>query len=172
MKPALPRNLTVGQVRHTVRLLPREEWRRLGEDQRAAIDALAVHIHWRARQQHHPAFDEDDETFLTVGCMRELLPVVGARKTGDRVAAAAILLPTELRADRGHGPGENAAPASRPWRNGQPFQRWSREAALERAAPSLLGSSYWWRVFRIPALTKPATLFLPRPPTPVPPAAL
>ena len=90
MKPTLPPNVTAGQVRHTVGLLPWEEWRRLGEDQRAAVDALSVHIHWRARQQRHPAFDEGDLTFLSVGWVRELLRVAGARKTGARVAAAAI----------------------------------------------------------------------------------
>ena len=162
MKPTLPPNVTVGQVRRTVGLTTPEEWRTLSEDQRAAVDALSVHVHWRARQQRHPAFDGDDETFLTVGWMRGLLRVVGARKTSDRVAAAAIgyLESSGLIVDTGRV----KTPRRRP-DNGEtvePFQRWGRETMVERAAPSLLGRSYWWRVFRVPALTKAREAVLPK----------
>lgn len=154
MAPTIPRNLTVGQIRRTIGLVTPEEFRRLDEDQRAAVDALSVHVHWRARQRHHPAFDEADKTFLTVGWMRELLRVVGARKTGARVAAAAIgyLKATGLIEDTGRA----KTPRRRPDGGGtvEPFQRHGRERVLEQAAPSLLQGSPWWRVFRVPALTK------------------
>ena len=121
-----------------------------------------MHVHWRARQQRHPAFDGDDETFLTVGWMRGLLRVAGARKTSDRVAAAAIgyLESSGLIVDTGRV----KTPRRRP-DNGEtvePFQRWGRETMVERAAPSLLGRSYWWRVFRVPALTKAREAVLPK----------
>jgi hypothetical protein len=86
--------------------------------------------------------------------MRGLLRVAGARKTGARVAAAAIgyLESSGLIEDTGRV----KTPRRRSDHGGtvEPFQRKGRETVLERAAPSLLGRSYWWRVFRVPALAK------------------
>lgn len=153
MSPTIPRNLRIGQIRRTIGLVTPDEFSRLGEDQRAAVDALSLHIRWRARQRRHPAF-EGDETIVTVGWMRKLLRVAGARKTGARAAAAAIarLEGSGLMVDTG----KVMTPARQP--SGYPTvgasRREGREAVLERAAASLLGHSYWWRVFRVPALTR------------------
>jgi hypothetical protein len=151
--PTIPRNLTPGQIRYTIALVTPEEYRQLGEDERAAVNAFSLHLHWRTRQQRFPAF-EGNETFLTVPWMRLLLRAVGARKTGSRAAAAAITWLEEA------GLIEDTGRTMKPRRQPQnaemvePFGRQGREVELERRAPSLLGRCYWWRVFRIPALTR------------------
>jgi hypothetical protein len=152
--PTIPHNLTVGQIRYTIGLVSPEEYRRLGEDERAAVSAFSLHLHWRTRQQRFPAFEGGDETILTVGWMRRLLRAVGARKTGSRAAAAAItwLEKSGLVEDTG----QTMKPRRRP-QNAElvePFGRQGREVELERRAQSLLGRCYWWRVFRVPALAR------------------
>jgi hypothetical protein len=88
--PELPRNISPGQLRRTVGLLPADEWRGLDEDGHAAVDALSLHIWARARQNEHSPFEGEDCVFLTVRWMQGLLRTVGARKTGEKAAAAAI----------------------------------------------------------------------------------
>ena len=48
---------------------------------------------------------------------------------------------------------------------GQPlerFGRYGRERELEQAASTVRGRSSWWRVFRVPALTRVRDAVLPR----------
>jgi hypothetical protein len=44
LSPELPRNIKLGQIRRTVGLLSHEAWHRLGEEERAAVDALSLHV--------------------------------------------------------------------------------------------------------------------------------
>jgi hypothetical protein len=90
VSPELPRNVKLGQVRRSVALLAPEEWRTLDDDTRAAVDALSLHIWARSRQEEHPAFEGEDCVFLTMRWMQRLLRAAGARKTGEKAAAAAI----------------------------------------------------------------------------------
>jgi hypothetical protein len=90
LSPELPRNIKLGQIRRTVGLLTPEDCRRLDEDERAAVDAFNLHVWFRARQTGHSAFEREDCVFLTVGWMQNLLRAVGARKAGEKTAAAAI----------------------------------------------------------------------------------
>ena len=55
----LPANIRVGQVRRTVTIVSPEEWRSLTGDERAAADALALHVWWRCRQKQHPALEDE-----------------------------------------------------------------------------------------------------------------
>lgn len=67
----LPANIRVGQVRRTVTIVSPEEWRSLTGDERAAADALALHVWWRCRQKQHPALEGRDCVFLSAmfnGC--------------------------------------------------------------------------------------------------------
>ena len=82
MSPELPRNIKLGQIRRTIGLLTPEEWRRLDEDGRAAVDALSLHIWWRARQEENEAFEEEDCVFLTVPWMRGAPAGGGGAKDG------------------------------------------------------------------------------------------
>jgi hypothetical protein len=54
-----------------------------------AVDALSWQIVWRCRQDRHSALEGEDCIFLTVHVQR-LLRAIGARKTGEKGAAAAI----------------------------------------------------------------------------------
>ena len=82
MAPEIPRNLKVGQIRRTIGLLPPEEWRGLDDDGRAAVDALSLHIWWRARQEEHEAFEDEQCVFLTVSWMQRLFEDGGSAKHG------------------------------------------------------------------------------------------
>jgi hypothetical protein len=157
VSPELPRNVKLGQVRRSVALHAPEEWRGLDEDGRAAVDALSLHIWWRARQDEHEAFEgeEDDCVFLTVPWMQGLLRAVGARKTGEKAAAGAIALLKE----RGHI--EDTGKTKKPRRSSERIARAekfqtagpvAREGGKDAQPTSL--HSYWWRVFRVPALAR------------------
>jgi hypothetical protein len=54
-----------------------------------AVDALSWQIVWRCRQDRHSALEGEDCIFLTVHVQR-LLRGIGALKTGEKGAAAAI----------------------------------------------------------------------------------
>jgi hypothetical protein len=90
MSPELPRNLKLGQVRRTAGIVTRSEWNQLSHDEQAAVDALSWQIVWRCRQKRHPALEGDDCIFLTVRHVQRLLRAIGAAKTGEKAAAAAI----------------------------------------------------------------------------------
>ena len=157
MSPELPRNIKLGQIRRTIGLLTPEEWRRLDEDGRAAVDALSLHVWWRARQDEHEAFEgeENDCVFLTVPWMQGLLRAVGARKTGEKAAGGAIAFLKQ----RGHI--EDTGKTKKPRRSSERVARAEKfqtagQVALEGgkdAQPTSL-HSYWWRVFRVPVLTR------------------
>ena len=140
MSPELPRNIKLGQIRRTIGLVSPAKWRGIKEDERAAVDALSLHSWWRARQEEHEAFEgeEDDCVFLTVPWMQGLLRAVGARKTGEKSAAAAIALLKE----RGHI--EDTGKTKKPRRSSErvaraeTFQtpaRWPWKAGRTRSRP-------------------------------------
>jgi hypothetical protein len=155
MAPSLPRNIALGQVRRTIGLLPMDEWSELDEDGRAAVDALSLQLWLRAWQKEHPAFEDGDCIFLTVGWMHGLLRMVGARKTGEKAAATAIarleqlgLLVDTGRTKKPRRSAEHIARAEK-------FQRRADVAheGGKEAQPSA-SRSYWWRVFVVPALAR------------------
>jgi hypothetical protein len=90
VSPELPRNLKLGQVRRTAGIVTQSEWSKLSRDEQDAVDALSWQIVWRCRQKRHPALEGEDCIFLTVRHVQRLLRAVGARKTGEKAAAAAI----------------------------------------------------------------------------------
>jgi hypothetical protein len=145
-------------VRRTIGLLSPDEWRGLEEDGRAAVDALSLHVWWRARQDEHEAFEgeEDDCVFLTVPWMQGLLRAVGARKTGEKAAAGAIFFLVEQR-----GLIVDTGKTKKPRRNSESIARAEKFQTAgpvageggKDAQPTSL-RSYWWRVFHVPALAR------------------
>jgi hypothetical protein len=155
MAARLPPNIKVAQLRRTVDLLTPDEWRGLSEDARAAVDALSLHIWFRCRQTEHSAFEGEDSVFLTVRWMQRLLRTVEARKTGEKAAAAAISLLEQrgLIVDTGktkkpRRPAEGIARAEKFQTSGPIGPEGGKQGQ-----PSHF-HSYWWRVFRVPALTR------------------
>jgi hypothetical protein len=160
LPPELPPNIKLGQIRCTIGLLAPEEWRRLDEDGRAAVDALSLHVWWRARQDEHEAFEgeEDDCVFLTVPWMQGLLRAVGARKTGEKTAAAAIAFLKQRGLIVDTGKTKKPRRSSERVAKAEKFQAAgpvAREGGKDAQPTSL--RSYWWRVFRVPALTRART---------------
>jgi hypothetical protein len=142
-------------IRRAIRLLPPAEWRTLDDDERDAVVALSLHIWARSRQTKNAAFEGRDCIFLTVSWMQRLLRSVGARKRGEKAAAAAIsfLERRELIVDTGETkkprrPGGSVAQAEKFQKRGEIVHQGGKEAQ-----PSSF-RSYWWRVFRVPALTR------------------
>src|SRR5512133_24965 len=88
--PAIPKNLKLGQIRRTAGIVAQEDWSKLNRDEQDAVDALSWHVVWRCRQKRHPALEGEDCIFLTVRHVRRLLRAIGARRTGEKAAAAAI----------------------------------------------------------------------------------
>jgi hypothetical protein len=160
MAPALPRNVTLGQVRRRIRLPPTEKWGELDEDRQAAVDALSLHIWFRARQEAHPAFEDEDCIFLTARWMQGLLRGVGARKTGEKAAAAAIASLEQL------GLIVDTGRTKKPRRNAERIARAEKFQKLgsvvheggKEAQPSPL-SSFWWPVCFVPALARVRAAF-------------
>jgi hypothetical protein len=166
LPPELPPNIKLGQIRCTIGLLAPEEWRRLDEDGRAAVDALSLHVWWRARQDEHEAFEgeEDDCVFLTVPWMQGLLRAVGARKTGEKTAAAAIAFLKQRGLIVDTGKTKKPRRSSERVAKAEKFQAAgpvAREGGKDAQPTSL--RSYWWRVFRVPALTRARRPFLQAP---------
>jgi hypothetical protein len=154
----LPRNIKLGQVRRTVALLSPEEWRALDEDGRAAIDALRLHIWFRAMQKEHAAFEDDDCVFLAVSWVQQLLQAGGARKTGAKAAAAAIAFLEERRLMVDTGKTKKPRRSSKRIARAETFQKTgavAREGGKEAQPTSQ--RSYWWRVFHVPALARVRT---------------
>jgi hypothetical protein len=117
--------------------------------------ALSLHIWARSRQTKNAAFEGRDCIFLTVSWMQQLLRGVEARKRGKKAAAAAIffLERSELIVDTGETkkprrPGGSVARAEKFQKRGEIVHQGGKEAQ-----PSSF-RSYWWRVFRVPALTR------------------
>jgi hypothetical protein len=90
LRPELPQNLKLGQVRRTAGIVTQREWSSLTRDEQDAVDTLSWQIVWRCRQKRHPALEGDDCIFLTVRHVQRLLRAIGAAKTGEKTASAAI----------------------------------------------------------------------------------
>jgi hypothetical protein len=133
--PELPRNLKLGQVRRTAGVLTQREWGTLSRDEQDAVDALSWQIVWRCRQKRHPALEGDDCIFLTVRHVQRLLRAIGAAKTGEKAAVAAIA------AMQSKGWIEDTGRTKKPRRG---------EQAVEGGKDSQpdIQHAYWWRVFR------------------------
>jgi hypothetical protein len=155
VSPELPRNIRAGQLRRTVGLLSTDEWRGLDEDGRAAVDALSLHIWARGRQNEHSPFEGEDCVFLTVRWMQGLLRTVGARKTGEKAAAAAISFLEQRGLIVDTGKTKKPRRAAESIARAERFQKGSAIAdeGGKEGQPSHF-HSYWWRVFRVPALTR------------------
>jgi hypothetical protein len=140
--PELPPNIKLGQVRRTVGIVTPAEWSSLTRDERDAADALALHVWFRCRQKRHPALEGEDCVFLTDGWVQALLRVVGARKTGEKAAAAAVAIM------QARGWMEDTGETKKP-------RRTERSEVVRE-------HSYWWRVFRVPAISRAVAHFFPQ----------
>jgi len=148
--PRLPRNVKIGQVRRTVEIVSSADWNKLSKDERAAADALALHVWWRCRQSEHPAFEGTDCVFLTDRYVQRLLRAVGASKTGEKAAAAAIkimqahgwMVDTGGRRSRADRRKASTGPSG-----SREEARFSLEGGKD-AQPTF--RSFWWRIFRVP----------------------
>jgi hypothetical protein len=163
VSPELPRNVRLGQLRRTVSLLSRDEWRTLSDDDQAAVDALSLHLWFRGRQTDHPAFEGQDCIFLTVRWMQELLRGIGARKTGEKAARAAIGFLEQGGLIMDTGRTKKPRRAEDRLARAKEFQT-RGDVAYEGgkdAQPAPL-RSYWWRVYRVPALTRVLAALNPR----------
>jgi hypothetical protein len=139
-----------------VSLLPRHEVKRLPPDERAAVEMLEAHL-WHRQHTDHPALellpDGTLGVFLTIGHVQKLLRQIGAHKHGEDYAAAVLNehLPrlgliehtTRVKKPRVEPSrfGKNTDPRSEGGRGAQPDEQ----------------HSYWWRVFRLPTLTRYVT---------------
>jgi hypothetical protein len=141
LRPELPQNLTLGQIRHTAGIVTQSEWRSLTRDEQDAVDALSWQIVWRCRQKRHPALEGEDCIFLTVRHVQRLLRAIGARKTGEKAAAAAIATM------QARGWIEDTGRTKKPQRG---------EESVEGGKDSQpdIQHAYWWRVFRVPAISQ------------------
>jgi hypothetical protein len=155
VSPELPPNIKLGQLRRAVGLLPSDEWRGLDESEREAVDALRLHIWLRGRQTEHPALEGEDCVFLTVRWVQALLRATGARRTGEKAAAAAISFLEERGLIVDTGTTKKPRRAAGSIARAEKFQKRGAIAheGGKETQPSLQ-RSYCWRVFRVPALTK------------------
>jgi hypothetical protein len=90
-----PPNIKPWQLLRSYRLT--DAWKRAGSgEERAAVLALALHLHFREHQQSdHPAYEDGKEIILTNKWMRGLLREVGAENRGEKAARRAIRFLTE-----------------------------------------------------------------------------
>jgi hypothetical protein len=135
----------------------------LPEDQRVAVDVLEVHLWQRGQRRKNPAFevlpDGTAGVFLTTGHVRKILHQIRARKKGEKFAAQIIntILP-------GLGLIEDTGLTKKPRTRPHPHQNESHsqngtdvtEEGGRHSQPATL-HSYWYRVFRLPTLTKMLT---------------
>jgi hypothetical protein len=139
--PELPRNLKLGQVRHTAGIVTQREWSSLTRDEQDAVDALSWHVVWRCRQKRHPALEGEDSIFLTVKHVQRLLRAIGARKTGEKAAAGAIATM------QAKGWIEDTGQTKKPRRGEQSIEGGKDSQPTNQR-------SYWWRVFRVAAISQ------------------
>jgi hypothetical protein len=135
----LPQNLKLGQVRRTAGVVTQSEWDRLSRDEQDAVDALSWQIVWRCRQKRHPALEGEDCIFLTVRHVQRLLRAIGACKTGEKAAAAAIAIM------QAKGWIEDTGRTKKP-------QRAADLVEGGKDSQPDLQHAYWWRIFRVPAI--------------------
>lgn len=153
--PEPPHNIKPWQLLRSYRLAC--DWKRAqtGEE-RDAVLAFALHLHFRERQQsEHPAYEDGNETILTVKWMKTLLGEIGAHKRGEKAAwrAIAFLCESDVLEDTGRvmKPKRSVQAVAR----AEKFQRMNGKrgssVATEggRTAQPTRFRSYWWRVFRV-----------------------
>jgi hypothetical protein len=152
----LPRNIKRGQLRKIAGLVDEERWKKLDEEGRDALDALSLLIYLRVihKDDHEPFGDEKNCLPLSNDCMRALLRALGARKKGERAARLAI-----NRLKQGGAivdTGKVLKPKRQPQVSIKEERAARRRDFLEGKTRSVLPQehSYWWRVFRVPALTR------------------
>jgi hypothetical protein len=140
-----------------VSLLPRHEVEALSPDERYAVEALEHHL-WLRHQRtaltgrDDPALEvlEDGSgvgVFLTIGHVQTLLRRIGSPKTGEDYAAVTInkILPNlGLLA---------ATPFVKKPRARRAHPGVQRDSGGRHAQPGQ-ASSYWWRIFRLPTLSR------------------
>jgi hypothetical protein len=165
VSPQLPPNIKLGQLRKRYAIVDVETRTR---DERDVVDAFLFHLYLR-EQGEYSAFEDDLCVFLSNGWMRGLLRAIGARKKGWKAAAKAI---AELgRLGVIEDTGRVKKPARSPERvlRAKHFQPRPREGGEKDvsseggydAQPTSM-RSYWWRVFRVPALAHARERFSPQ----------
>jgi hypothetical protein len=148
-----PEPVRLRELRRRVSLIPPDEWRSLNAGEKAAGNALTLHLYQRCRQKQHPALEGDDRIFLTRSHVQRLLKATSASNTGEKAAAAAI----KTMQQRGwiEDTGETKKPR-RPPESVARAVRFNGPTPLEggRDSQPTLQHAYWWRVFRVPAITQ------------------
>jgi hypothetical protein len=143
-------------VTSRISLLPRHEVDALKHDERAAVEFLEHHLWLRHHREALTGRDDaplevlDDGTvgvFLTIGYVQTLLRDMGADKIGEDHAATVIntILP---RLGLLQATGYVKKPRVRRAHPGE-----QREEGGRHAQPST-SRAYWWRIFRLPTLTR------------------
>lgn len=142
----------IRRLRRTIGIIT-EEWGQLTRDEKDAANAVTLHIWWRVHTKRFPAFDRD-ETFLTNGHVQRLLKAVNATNTGEKAARTALATMQERGwiIDTGRTKKPRRSPAS--IERAERYIGGDIQAEGGRYAQSSIQRSYWWRVFRVPALTK------------------
>jgi hypothetical protein len=138
-------------TRGRITLLAAHEVAALPKDWQVAVAAFELHLWDRYQQAEHPPLEVLDDggvgVFLTVGHMQALLRRSGSRKTGEKFAAEIIntILPTL-------GLIENTDVVKKP-RVAKPVPQ-SQAVEGGRHAQPTEQRAFWWRVFKVPALSK------------------
>jgi len=162
--PEPPHNIKPWQLPRSYRLAC--DWKRAqtGEE-RDAVLAFALHLHFRERQQsEHPAYEDGNETFLTVKWMKTLLGEIGAHKRGEKAARRAIAFLCESGVLEDTGRVMKTKRSAQAIARAEKFQRMNGKCGGSIATeggrtgqPTRL-HSYWWRVFRVSERVLPSAL--------------
>jgi hypothetical protein len=152
--PDDPEPVGLRKLRRRVNLIPPEEWDSLSPGEKAAGNALTLHLVQRAQRKDHPALEGDDRIFLTRSHVQRLLKATSASNTGEKAAAAAIRTMEE------RGWIEDTGEVKKPRRPPGSLQRaeyfngpTSAEGGRD-SQPRSLQRAYWWRVFRVPRISR------------------
>lgn len=140
----------------------------IDEDDQIVASVIALHLAFRFRQRRHAPLEEIDKRrdciFLTVSWVQFLLRRLGYRKTGRDFARTVINRAQEL------GFIQDTGDTRKPRRPRQSIARAGKfqsagDVRTEGGADSQpsIDRSRWWRVFRVPALTRVLTSYTPYP---------
>ena len=142
--------------------------KQLGDDDQVVATVLALQCAYRFHQRRHEPLEEvegmSDCVFLTNGWVRKLLRLLGYRKTGLDFARWVIGRAQEL------GYIEDTRKTRKPRRPHLAIARAGknqkvgdvRTGGRPDSQPSMLRSR-WWRVFRVPAITRVVAPYSPYP---------
>ncbi len=136
-----------------VSLLPAHEVSALPADERIAVEVLERHL-WLRQQRPDPALevlpDGSLGVFLTIGYVQSLLHLIDAPKKGEDYAAEILntILPRLGLIEQTDLTKKPRARVAHPGEQRETGGRHAQRTPLR---------SYWWRIFKLPTLTKLVT---------------